>query len=242
MGARRGHPVAVRPQRTSAGRSEPASQQAWTLIALLALGALFWLPRFQERLPGGPAPCPTAAPEAPPPDPAAAPEPGRAARLAGALGEAQVSILPGGALVERHEAPEVRWVLCPLAIVVGLSLAGLALGRMRERLRRPKAALMYAISACLGLGLSAASLRAATYSQTLRLSSGTLEFDTSELLGLHKTRRKMTGLARISAWRSTGRWSLYAVPVRPDPKGCASILHARWIEPDLLAVLNRALR
>ncbi|MBI5201077.1 MAG: hypothetical protein HY925_05780 [Elusimicrobia bacterium] len=224
-----------------AAPAEPDSRHGWSLVAFLALGSLFWLPRFQERLPGGPSACPRGAAE--PFAPAGeAPEIGRAAKLHGALGEARVQILPTGVLLEREESPEVRWVLSPLAFVVGLSLAGLAAARFRLRLRRPKAALVYAASALLGLSLGFAAIRAATYSQTIRLAPGSVAFDTAELAGLWSTRRTVSGVVRVDAWKSMGRLSLVAVPARRADAGCAAILNARWIEPDLLAVLNKALQ
>ncbi|MBI4347801.1 MAG: hypothetical protein HY553_13175 [Elusimicrobia bacterium] len=212
------------------------------MVALLALGSLFWLPRFQERLPGGPAPCPTSSPE-PPADAEAAPAAGLRARLAGAVGEARLLVLAGGARVERHESPEVRWVLSPLAAIVGLALAAMAFSRASQHLwRRPKAAVVYGLSGGLGLALAFAAVRAATYAQTIRLSSKSVEFETSEALGAWRTKRSVSAVGRVAAWKSTGRISIYAVSEKPRSGDCAFLFRARWLEPDLLSVLNASIR
>ena len=164
------------------------------------------------------------------------------ATLAGALGDAALVVVPGGVRIDRTESLDVRWLLCPLAMVVGGALAGLALKGLRRRLRRPKAAAIYAISTILGLLLAGTAARSATYRQSIRISCGSVEFETAELLGLRRSRRSLFGVARIAAWRTGSRYDLIAVPAKARPMGCARLLRVRALEPDLLAILNQALR
>lgn len=220
----------------------PIHYEPWTVVALLALGTILWLPRFQERLPGGPCDCPAWAPEASPPSSIPPGEPGMRATLAGALGDAALVVVPGGVRIDRAESLDVRWLLCPLAMVVGGALAGLALKGLRRRLRRPKAAAIYAISTILGLLLAGTAARSATYRQSIRISSGSVEFETAELLGLRRSRHSLFGAGRIEAWRTGSRYDLIAVPAKAHPKGCARVLRVRALEPDLLAILNQSVR
>lgn len=239
------HSVAV-PGPKRAFRLPGVPEQLWSLVALLAVGAIFWIPRFEERLPGRAGECPSSAPAELPKDaPASGPLRG-AAELPGALGSARIVVEPEQAVIERREDPVVRWLLAPLAVIVGASLAALAgIGALHRR-HRPKAAVIYLASMIAGLHLAGLAVRAASFEQVIRVSAGTVAVSTSELWGLWRRDVTLSGVGRIDAWGSGSRFDLYSLPARTRYAAasgtCGRLLRTRWVEPELLAALNQAIK